>query len=145
MKVALTAQKSRELDGYMIEVLKIPGIVLMENAALGVIGEILKYKEKGKACVFCGCGNNGGDGFAVARGLLARGWHVRIMPVGNINSLRGDAKANFAMFEMLDENIMVIEDEYSLEDAKEEAQDADVIVDALFGTGLSRNIEGIYK
>ena len=54
MNFALTAQKSRELDGYMTEVLKIPGIVLMENASLGVVREIENMLPHGKVCVFCG-------------------------------------------------------------------------------------------
>lgn len=145
MNFALTAQKSRELDGYMIEVLKIPGIVLMENASLGVVREIENMLPHGKVCVFCGTGNNGGDGFAIARGLMARGYHVNVFLLGKIDSVRGDAAQNFEFIKVLDESLMVIEDEYSLSDAIDEAQDADIIVDAIFGTGLSREIEGIYK
>ena len=74
--LAVTQKQMRMIDEYMIGVLKIPGVVLMENAALGVIGRILKEfpDERPRTLVLCGLGNNGGDGFAIARGLKARGF-----------------------------------------------------------------------
>lgn len=69
MKIG-TAEILRNMDNYCIEELKIPGIVLMENAALQVVKH-LQTDIDNKYCVVCGCGNNGGDGFAIARHLKA--------------------------------------------------------------------------
>ena len=75
MKIA-TTQIMRKIDQYCIEVLGIPGIVLMENAALKVIKNI--SEDTKKFVIVCSSGNNGGDGFAVARHLLNRGNYVEI-------------------------------------------------------------------
>ena len=77
MKYAVGTRQMGRIDGYMIDTLKIPGIVLMENASRAVVDHIMLKFVPGisgwRAVVFCGCGNNGGDGFAVGRGLLAQG------------------------------------------------------------------------
>ena len=81
----LTAEAMREVDRSAIEGLGLPGLVLMENAALGVVDAIGEaggtIGEATSAAVFCGPGNNGGDGCAIARHLAVRGWEVRIFLV----------------------------------------------------------------
>ncbi len=140
MHIALTPAQMRALDKYMIEQKKIPGILLMENAAYGVFDRIRAEAEPCSVHVFCGTGNNGGDGLAVARILLSNGYDVTVVMTGNEQELSGDAKTNYAFFEMQDEGVIWLRDALELDALNE----AEVYVDALFGTGLSRNVSGIH-
>lgn len=140
----LSAESMREVDRTAIEDLGIPSLVLMENAAIGVadaIGEI--YGEAESAVIFCGPGNNGGDGLAVARHLAVRGYEVRIFLMTD-RSLRGDAEVQLGICRRQGLHIQDIESEEDLVEALEHAQESDLIVDALFGTGLARPLEGLY-
>ena len=88
----LTRAQVREIDRRAIEEYHIPGIVLMENAARGVvdaIGDLLPPNDE--IAVVCGPGNNGGDGFVIARHLAATGWPVRVGLLGERAKLTGDA------------------------------------------------------
>lgn len=151
MKYAVTTNQMGRIDGYMINVLKIPGIVLMENASRAVVDHIMqKFSPKSgtygtRAAVFCGCGNNGGDGFAVARGLLAQGFDVHVILVGDEQSVAGDARTNMEFFHALGERLFLANTPGELEQAAGAAGEAEIVVDALFGTGLKREISGLYK
>ncbi len=136
--IALTPKESMANDKYMIGTLKIPGIVLMENAAFAVSALCTGYD---RAYVFCGSGNNGGDGFAVARQLKTMGKHVTAILIGDIP--KGDAFLNAQYF--LKGDITRISSQEQLNSLFWDITSKDLIVDALFGTGLSRNVEGIYK
>ncbi|MGL4791135.1 MAG: NAD(P)H-hydrate epimerase, partial [Anaerotignaceae bacterium] len=97
MKVA-TGTQMKEIDRLTIEKTGIQGIVLMENASQGVADRvILAIKENNfkTVSVFCGTGNNGGDGFAVARILHNKGIDVKIHVVGNVEKIKGDALINY--------------------------------------------------
>ena len=107
-----------------------PGIELMENAGGAVSREILARFPKGQAAVICGPGNNGGDGFVVARHLMDAGWQVRLGLLGSKDKLKGDAA------EMADRFSGDIGDL-----SPDLLSGADVIVDTLFGAGLNRPIE----
>lgn len=143
MQTVMNAQQMRAVDKYMIDTLKIPGIVLMENAAMGTAQIIMKKAEPGSVVhVFCGTGNNGGDGLACARILMAHGYNVYVVIVGDPSSYKGDAKTNFGMFSYLSDHVLElarIEDLYTWRVPK-----AEIIVDALFGTGLDREVKGIH-
>lgn len=141
MRTLLTSQQMKAVDRYMIERMKIPGLVLMENAAHGVYEAIRAEMEPCSVQVFCGTGNNGGDGFAVARILLANGYDVKVVVLGNPSDISGDAAENFAFFKETREFYTVIMNREGLEALPE----ADVYVDAVFGTGLSRPLDGIYR
>lgn len=147
MKLA-TAAQMRETDRKAIEERKIPSIDLMERAAEGVAAAALEaLPEKASKCraaVFCGSGNNGGDGIAAARMLFLKGVKVRVLLVGSYERLTPDA---------LEETRRLSECGVELEQFEPENQDqrrwamgADVIIDAIFGFGLSRQIdpESIY-
>ncbi|MES1246032.1 MAG: NAD(P)H-hydrate dehydratase [Acidobacteriota bacterium] len=146
----LSAESMREVDRTVIEDLGIPSMVLMENAAIGVvdaIGEI--YEEAESAVIFCGPGNNGGDGLAIARHLAVRGYEVRIFlmtyrPDRDQRGLRGDAEVQLGICRRQGLHIQDIESEGDLVEALEYARESDVIVDALFGTGLSRPLDGLF-
>ena len=140
MHIALTPAQMRAVDKYMIEVKKIPGILLMENAAYGVFDSIRAEMEPCSVQVFCGTGNNGGDGLAAARILLSNGYDVQVVMIGKQGDLSGDAQINYAFFESQDEKPLWLANEEELD----ELAPAEVYVDALFGTGLSRPVEGLY-
>jgi ADP-dependent NAD(P)H-hydrate dehydratase / NAD(P)H-hydrate epimerase len=109
----------------------ISGVELMENAGAAVAREIIARWPPCQVAVLCGPGNNGGDGFVVARHLLAAGYHVRLALLGATESLKGDA-AHHA-------GLCSVSAEAMTPDVLENAQ---LVVDALFGSGLTRPIEG---
>lgn len=143
MRSVMNAQQMREVDKYMIETLHIPGLVLMENAAVGTAEVVMERAEPGDVIhVFCGTGNNGGDGLACARVLMAHGYDVYVVIVGDPRSYAGDALSNYKMFEFLEDRVLKmsrLEDLYGWQVPKKPK----VIVDAIFGTGLSREVSGI--
>ncbi len=136
MERIVYAEQMRSIDAYMINQMKIPGLLLMEQAATRMADIIMKTKEPCKVCVVCGVGNNGGDGLAIARILLIYGYDVQILMVGEKKNLTEDAKINFSLFEQLNNNVKWARNK--------EIICADIVVDALFGIGLSRDVEGIY-
>ncbi|MGC4032768.1 MAG: NAD(P)H-hydrate epimerase [Tepidisphaeraceae bacterium] len=92
----LTRNQSREVDRIAIEEFGIPGIVLMENAARSAVDAMVDLLTPGKLVgIVCGGGNNGGDGFAVARHLINRGHNVQVYIDYELDKLRGDAAINF--------------------------------------------------
>jgi NAD(P)H-hydrate epimerase len=125
----------RALERHTIEALGVPGELLMESAGRAVV-EVVLAERAGSAApvlVVCGAGNNGGDGFVVARHLHGLGVPVRVLLIGERRKLRGDAAANATRLDKLGVAIR----SGALRNA-----DAVVIVDALFGTGLDRAITG---
>lgn len=142
MKIA-TGRIMKEIDKYCIEKLKVPGIILMENAALKVLKnlEIQKYNSY---AIICGKGNNGGDGFAVARHLAILQKNIEVFLVGSEDGMTQDCRANYNILKNMGiriNNIHNLEDANELRDSIERSN---VTVDALFGTGLMRTLEGIY-
>lgn len=142
----VTSAEMREMDRHTIEDLGIPGIVLMENAGAGtfrVIRDLLKEYEKSVVSVFCGKGNNGGDGFVIARHLWDAGADVRIFIVGEAEGMRGDARTNFLAVKNLNIPHFFI---HSISDIKKNLDaPPDLIVDALLGTGIVGEVHGFIK
>ena len=133
----LTAGLMQAVDRTAIEVLGVPGLVLMENAALGVVDALVERWPKAESVViFCGPGNNGGDGLAVGRHLEVRGYRVRLELVGQASE--GDAHLQAEICRRMGMSISVVESEGHVERALHEAREADLLVDAIFGTGLTR-------
>jgi NAD(P)H-hydrate epimerase len=140
----LTSAQMKSIDRRATERFGIPSIVLMENAALAVVDAIGEhYPDCDRAAVFCGLGANGGDGFAIARHLEQRGVVASVFIVGDRTKIRGDAVANLEICERLALPLYEIVDDDSLNEALVHAADADLIVDALFGTGLDRAPAGL--
>ena len=141
MKLAAAAQM-RELDRRAIEERKIPSIDLMERAAAAVAQAALDAlpdkPQKCRAAVFCGAGNNGGDGIGAARLLFLMGLKVRVFLVGDYNRLTPDAMEETGR---LSECGVELED-FNPQDKAQAvwARGSQVVVDAVFGVGLSRNI-----
>mgnify|MGYP002346936238 CR=1 FL=1 len=141
LKIA-TVKTARAVDGYSINELKIPGIVLMENAALKVVKNI-DLKKCDSFCIICTKGNNGGDGFAVARHLYNLNKKVHVFLVGKESGMSEDCSINYNILKNLRINLNVVDSEEGLVKLKECIKESDVTIDALFGTGISRNIMGI--
>ena len=138
MKI-LNAEQMRNIDRRTIERFGVPSIVLMENAALAVVDAIFeRYPSSDRIALICGTGANGGDGFAVARHLENRGVVPVIIVVGDRPLIRGDAPINLLVCERLGIPIYDIRTADDVETALAHAADADLLVDALFGTGLNR-------
>jgi len=141
MKIA-TSKIIRSIDKYCIENLGIPGIVLMEKAAEKIIKNI-SLEETNSFVIVCGNGNNGGDGLAVARQLFCLDKHVEIFMFG-INNLSDDCRINYGIIRNMGVKVNFINGIEDIEILREAIKMCDVTIDAIFGTGLSRRVEGIY-
>ncbi|HEY8021098.1 MAG TPA: NAD(P)H-hydrate dehydratase [Thermoanaerobaculia bacterium] len=141
----LSAEAMREVDCAAIERLGVPGLVLMENAAIGVadaIGEA--YPEAASAAIFCGPGNNGGDGLAVARHLAVRGYAVEVFLAmgGREGDPKGDAALQLAVCRRMELPIRELAADADVAPLAAAARACDLVVDALYGTGLGRPLSG---
>lgn len=139
-----TVEEMRNLDKCSIEEYGFPQEVLMENAGNAAYFIILKnFGIKNKSfIVFCGIGNNGGDGLVVARKIHSNGGNVKVYLLGDEKKFKGAAKTNFEIASKIPLNIEHVE---SIEAVKLGIVHADAIVDAIFGTGLVRDVGGTYK
>ena len=137
MKVC-TAQQMRNLDRAAEELGGIPGIVLMENAALACVQEILKRKPKSVG-IFCGKGNNGGDGLAIARHLKNRGIDTAVYFVCGTD-YQGDALINYEIYTNMGGKSIELTRQTFFEYHNIRH---DLLVDAIFGTGFSGEPRGI--
>lgn len=143
MRIA-TVNEMRSLDREAIERFGIPEEILMENAGNSVFYVILKetgFKEKSFAVV-SGTGNNGGDGFVVARKLYSSGSNVDVFVFGNEEKIKGAAKKNLEIIKKMGLNIIFNPE---IEFFKDRVNRVDIVIDALFGTGLSREIKETFK
>ena len=143
MKVS-TVSEMREMDRTAIADLGIPEEVLMENAGLAACAVLARHtgiRDKGFA-IFCGAGNNGGDGLVMARKLHSLGGLVRVFLLSDPEKYKGAAKTNYGIVSRLPVDMRAIG---SAESLQRDLIHCDVIIDGIFGTGLSRNVEGLYK
>jgi len=143
MKVSTVAQM-RNLDKSAMEKFGISDDLLMENAGQAVYFVILnEFGIKNKRfVVFCGIGNNGGDGLVVARKIHSNGGEVKVFLLGDEAKFEGVAKRNFEIVSKLPIEISNVE---SIDSIKSAVLHSDAIVDAIFGTGLAREVGGIYN
>lgn len=147
MKV-LTAAQMQEIDRIAINDIGIPGVVLMENAGRGVAEEIerrFSALQPRSALVLSGKGNNGGDGYVVARQLLNRGWSVQTLVLAEREAVKGDALINLTVLQRLGGNVAFVPDDSRWDEFEESVTTATIMVDALFGTGLTKPVEGLYR
>src|SRR5256885_3070128 len=144
----LNAAQMREADRFTIEEIGIPSLVLMENAGRQVVAAIeagYEARLNGRVAVLCGRGNNGGDGFVVARTLLQRGIDAAVFVIGAVSDVRGDAKTNLDILGRLGVTVVEINDEQSWELHFSEISQCTLIVDAIFGTGLKTALGGMME
>lgn len=135
-ELVLTREQVRRVDQRAIEAYGIPGIVLMENAGRGA-AEIIRvtYPAAQRALIACGPGNNGGDGFVIARHLANSGLMVELLLACPADRITGDALVNHEIICRMNLSRAVIADASAVEAAHERFAIADVMVDALLGTG----------
>jgi hydroxyethylthiazole kinase-like uncharacterized protein yjeF len=148
--VVMSRDEVRAFDAWAINELGIPGVVLMENAGrscAGFIREKLAGVTRPKVCIFCGTGNNGGDGYVIARHLLNSGFEVVVVVCGRRSKVKGDAKINLDILEKLGQPIeqLNLDDGDIPERVKTFAAGACLLVDGIFGTGLSGQLGDEYK
>ena len=130
----LTRAEVREIDRRAIEDFGVPGVVLMENAGRGAAELLMRLNPaKQKVVICCGKGNNGGDGFVIARHLDNHGWSVQVLIFADLADLTGDA---LTMFQSINKSKLDVQEPQYLPVREFERSDI-WIVDALFGTGLS--------
>jgi len=134
IRYLVTAEEMKEYDSNTTDRIGIPGMVLMERAALAAMEYILKRWEKGSALILAGVGNNGGDGLALARLLSEKGWQTEVWCVGDPEKGTVQWKAQRHILAGYPVN-------FSSNPQKNEYT---IMVDALFGVGLSREITGEY-
>ncbi len=146
--VLVTSAEMQTLDRLTIESFGLPGRVLMENAGREATRVLLKHfaaEARGGVGIAAGRGNNGGDGFVVARCLAQQGYPVRVFLLGTADGLRGDAAANLALLTPLAVPVTEILDEEALRPLAPELERVSVWVDALLGTGLNAAVRGLCR
>jgi hydroxyethylthiazole kinase-like uncharacterized protein yjeF len=144
----LNAAQMRDADRQTIDDIGIPSMVLMENAGRQVVAALeAAYDDltERHAAVLCGPGSNGGDGFVVARTLHQRGVEVSVFVIGAMTAIKGDARLNVEILGRLGLSVVEISDEQSWELHFSEISQCDLIVDAIFGTGLKSPLSGMME
>ena len=136
MKYVLSGKEMKALDTYAIEKIGIPSLVLMENAANAVVSKVTESGRKSKILVISGMGNNGADGLAVYRILRIQGYDCDCILTGNEEKATKELLVQKNILEQL--NLPVLGDEA-------ETENYDIIIDAVFGVGLSRDVTGNYE
>ncbi len=148
----LTADEMRRVDRRAIEEIGIPSMVLMENASIGVADAVAEsFADAETVAILCGPGNNGGDGLALARHLDARGYGLRVFLVATgsrkrntarSSQPRGDAAAQLEILRRSGLPVETVDGSTDLGPVITACAGCDLIVDALFGTGLTRPLAG---
>jgi len=147
----LTRQQAREVDRFAINEYGVRGLILMENAGRACAEQasaMLGGAGGKRVVVFCGSGNNGGDGLVVARYLDNWDCQVRVFLVGRIDDIlreADDAATNLEIVLNMGVPVVELRCEADLDEALAAAQEADLIVDALLGTGLAGEVRGLYR
>jgi NAD(P)H-hydrate epimerase len=145
----LSRAQMRAFDEQAIRTCGVPSLLLMENAGRGATDVLVRELLDGdaanaRAIVVCGTGNNGGDGLVVARHLLVRGADPTVYLVGDPSRVSPDARANLEAWRGIGGEVFEVPAGAPLAALAEALSNADVVVDALFGTGLDRPIEGLF-
>ena len=143
----MTAEQMAAMDRSAIEETGIPGIVLMENAGLGLVRaakSLLKSVRGKRVLIFCGPGNNGGDGYVVARHLQNAGASVLTVLMSEKDKVKGDARINLHILENMGAPFVLFSGTADLKDQADLSDRTDLIVDALLGTGCRGALKGRY-
>src|SRR5580765_1998054 len=144
----LNASQMRDADRRAIEEIGLPSLVLMENAGrqtVAAIEAIYADLSERHVGVLCGRGNNGGDGFVVARTLAQRDVDVSVFLIGRVADVRGDARTNLEILGRLGMTVVEVADSQAWELHFSEVSNCTLIVDAIFGTGLNAPVSGFIE
>ena len=146
--IIVTAGEMQQIDRRTIEEFGMPGMVLMENAGRGAAHFLLEQfpdLKNQRIGVIAGRGNNGGDGFVIARYLKQKGLAVSVYLLADSGKVQGDAAANLRFLKPLNIPLVELPDAASFSRIKSELSGLDVWVDALLGTGLKSDVKGYFK
>ena len=144
----VTASQMRQLDRRATEEYGIPSLLLMENAGLQTVRELERafpHLARSRVAVVCGKGNNGGDGLVVARHLFDRGITVEVFLLARQTEIKGDARTNLEILRRLGAPIYEVTTSQELEAIREVIERADVVVDAILGTGTIGPVKGLFE
>ncbi len=144
----VSAKEMQEMDRLTIDSYGIPGMVLMENAGRGAIQFLLeKFPEiyKQKVGVVAGGGNNGGDGFVMARYLSEKGIKTTVYLLSSKSRIKGDAEVNLNLLRPLDVSVIEMTDVDAFSDNRSSLVHQDLFIDAILGTGLNSDVKGFFK
>lgn len=134
----MSSEACRKVDDYTIKRIGIPSIVLMENAANVIVEKIKDLGEK--YFIFCGEGNNGGDGLAIGRKLINLNKEVVFIIINERNKCTPDFEVNINILKNIEANIIYINEEETINKIKCEIKGNEVVIDCIFGVGLNRNV-----
>lgn len=143
-KIIFRCAEIRKIDQLTIEHIGIPGMVLMENAGIGVYQFLKQQHISGKVVICCGGGNNGGDGFVLARHLFNQQVDVVILLCASPNKLSADAKLNYQIARNCQIPIVNVNQDTQQNIRDTYLNSADWIIDALLGTGLAGSVKMPY-
>jgi NAD(P)H-hydrate epimerase len=143
--LVLTRAQVRQVDRRALEEYGMSSLVLMENAGRGCADVLVQLGVGGPVVIACGRGNNGGDGFVVARHLDLRGFSVRVVLCCRPESLTGDAAANYGILVKSDVAIFPMGDAFQADVFRDLLRNADWVVDALLGTGATGEPRSPYR
>lgn len=141
------AAEMQEMDRLTIQELGIPGVVLMENAGRGAARFFLEHfdpPEDAHVLILCGRGNNGGDGYVIARYLHEAGLGVTLLVLAPLEKITGDALTHLNIARRMDLEILEVPDPEMWEECNPLIQGCDYIIDGILGTGLSSEVRGFY-
>ncbi|MFN3550934.1 MAG: NAD(P)H-hydrate epimerase [Endomicrobiia bacterium] len=143
-KIYLNSTQIYKYDQITTEKFLIPSFVLMENAGKSIAEIVKKFAQRNnlkKIIIFCGPGKNGGDGFVLARYLYIWCFEPKVIIFTDEKNYKNDALQNYNILKKLGVNI----EKFNVEKIKKEIAEYDIIVDAIFGIGLKREVENEYK
>jgi ADP-dependent NAD(P)H-hydrate dehydratase / NAD(P)H-hydrate epimerase len=144
----VTASEMQDMDHSTIESYGIPGLVLMENAGRGATRMLLEtffdIRTK-KVGIIAGKGNNGGDGFVIARYLHQYGVEVTVYLLSKAQNIKGDAKTNLKLLNPMNIPVIEMPDKPHFEKNRESLDKQEIWVDAILGTGLTSDVKGFFK
>lgn len=139
MRYLLNSKEMKQCDSQTSEHFGVPSLCLMERAAVAASEEIMKRQKSGQsALVICGCGNNGGDGMAIARMLFLKGYRTDVLLTGREEKCTAQTKQQLAILKSY--QIPVLNEFHNMDFSA-----YDIITDAIFGIGMNRPIEGVYQ
>jgi NAD(P)H-hydrate epimerase len=145
MTSLVTSEQMQELDSLTINKYGVPSIVLMENAGRSIAKIIIQsYSSElnGGVLIIAGPGNNGGDGFVIARHLHQKSYNAHVCLTVDENKYTGDALTNLNIIKNLGINIFSVDNPDKISELNENIKNSNILIDSVFGTGLKRDIEG---
>lgn len=150
---SVSTDEMKRLDRRAAEKFGISTLILMENAGRGIadLAEKIVKNRRGRILIVCGKGNNGGDGFVAARHLFNRGHSINVVLLAKPNELSGDAEVNYSIVKKMGIQTLSLRGPEGrsnpglLRSLHLFAKTADLIIDAIFGIGLSRDVTGLMQ